>query len=201
MKNYFLTILFIVGTIFTSQIQADCYNCNQGWYMNGLGGANFVHHYGLHHARVERKTGFLVGGALGYKFLSTSPIDCRLEGEIAYRQNEFDNIKIEGKKVGLSGHSNFMTYMVNGYLDLNLNFTPITPYIGAGLGFADIWGKVKAADGGHGKLDTSGFVYQFMAGATYPICHKVDLGVEYRYLSGRKHTTDHSVCLNLKRYF
>lgn len=200
MKKSVLAFLLTICTILTTQVQADCYDYNQGWYVNGLGGANFVNHYGLDHVKVERKTGYLVGGALGYKFLTTTPIGCRLEGEIAYRQNEFDRAKIHGQKVDLSGHTKLMTYMVNGYIDLSLNFTPITPYIGAGFGYGDIWGKVKGNDE-KTKTSSHGFVYQWMVGASYPICDQVDLGIEYRYLSGRKHTTDHSVCLSLKRFF
>lgn len=120
--------------------------------------------------------GFGVGIAYGRWF--DSQRHWRGELELAYRENDVDEVS----GVNADGEFNALTGMLNAYYD----FTPdarLSPYVGVGVGYADI-----EADGvalaGPGGLDDDDqvFAWQAMAGANYTLTDTVDLFGELRYL-------------------
>lgn len=196
MKKYLLLTLSILGLFATTTSHATCNTlCRQGWYIGGFGGANFMDVDKDNGISIDMETGYYAGGCIGYKF--SSPL--RLEGEVAYRRNNFDKAKFEGDKYGLSGNLTTWTYMANLYYDFDMGCA-FTPYLGVGAGYADTKGTVKIEDV-KGKGRDDGFAYQGIAGVSYALCENVDLGLEYRYLGEKKNVRDHSVGLSIKQYF
>jgi opacity protein-like surface antigen len=79
------------------------------------------------------------------------------------------------------------TLIGNTYIDIPVNIMPITPYVGAGLG----WGWVDD-DGGDG----AGFTYSLMGGVVFDLSERWALDAGYRFrdiLLDGPDFTDHSV--------
>jgi len=109
-------------------------------------------------------TGYAVTGAVGLE-----SGNLRLEGEIGYQNNGIEESEIDVSMV---------TYMANGYIDLDLPINPVTPYLTAGIGLADV--KLE----GLGLSDDSSTVLagQVGVGAGFSLAPMVKLDAKYRYL-------------------
>lgn len=193
MRNYLMTILSAIG-IFAATTTVEA-TPQSGPYASVLGGVSFFDADNVNHLHLDTSTGYMLGGALGYKFCS--PI--RVEGEFAYRHNTIDSIRYMGEKYDVDFNINTYTYMFNAYYDIETG-SPITPYFGAGLGYVHSEGKVKVMDQSL-RTSSDGFGAQFMVGANYAINCKTDIGLEYRYLLAHSNANDHGILLNLRRYF
>lgn len=128
---------------------------------------------------VESDTGFAFGVAAGYDLGN----NVRVEGEIAYQQNDLDKANLLGIDVDLSGDSSSLALLLNGYYDF-ANQSAFTPFISAGLGAA----RVEINDfnvAGSGvpseSDDDTVFAYQLGAGISYAINDQIDLDIKYRY--------------------
>jgi len=153
------------------------------------------------------ETGYVFGSALGYQFGSFG-----FEGEIAYRKNDLDKISLMGETTSITGDASALSLLANGYYRLDLGKVPLTPYIGAGLGFAQV--KINNFGvPGSGRLDWSDddivFSYQISAGMEYDLSKRFAVGVTYRYCGSSDpqfNTTDasfssHNIILTIKRFF
>ncbi len=72
------------------------------------------------------------------------------------------------------------TVMLNGYYDFH-NDSVFTPYIGAGIGFADMTLKFTDEDGAYSKSKVK-FAYGLKAGVGIEVAKNVTVDVGYRYL-------------------
>jgi len=121
--------------------------------------------------------GFGVGLAAGRWFDARK--HWRGEIEISYRENDLDEVAGRG---GGNAELNSLAYMVNGYYD----FRPrarFSPYVGAGIGFADVEAENIAYGGTLLDDDDTVFAYQFIGGVGYEVSERVDLFGEVRYLA------------------
>lgn len=147
----------------------------------GLGaGANFSRDADVSGSGIDTETQFDTGwvglGSVGYGFGN----GLRLEFELGYRDNDVDGVN------GVSnagGSVNVWSGMVNALYDVPLTI-PITPYIGAGIGYA----RVKADSvniASNTIVDDSDnvFAYQGIVGAAYGITSNLKLGLDYRYFA------------------
>ena len=106
----------------------------------------------------------------------------RLEGEIGYRKNDYDKVGASGQTKGnTSGEVTSWDFMVNGYYDFETK-TPITPYIGGGIGAAFLDSSSVNAGG----ITIRGgddwvFAYQLIAGAAYSFTESWMAQLEYRF--------------------
>lgn len=125
-------------------------------------------------------TGWKIGAALGYRLSSF-----RVEGEISYQENDIDQTKIMGIDLESRGDVSGVAFLVNGYYDFN-NATAFTPYISAGLGYANVevndYNVVGSGVPGLSD-DDSVFAYQFGAGVGYAVNEKVIIDLKYRYFA------------------
>jgi len=138
-------------------------NTDESAYISGHAGGNFAPDF---------DPGFAVGGAIGYK----SGNHFRIEGEVAFRTNE-----VKGSNSILSQDVSALSLMGNAYFDFNFN-SPLKPYIGAGVGFADVRSTIKILGVKFSENDTV-FAYQLMAGLGYEISPKTTLTLGYRYFA------------------
>jgi opacity protein-like surface antigen len=83
--------------------------------------------------------------------------------------------EIEGGYRG-TGNANIYTALLNGYFDFK-NDTRFTPFLGAGLGYAD----ENASD------QKNAFAYQGIAGVSYSIDNNWALTAQYNYLDTTAH--------------
>jgi opacity protein-like surface antigen len=128
------------------------------------------------------KTGFGVGGELGYKF---GPF--RLAGEIEYRDNDYDDLGQKGgAKQGVGGSYSSLALMFNGYYDFE-NRSSFTPFLIAGIGGANL--DTGNTSGGGITIpsgDSWQFAYQVGAGVGWEFAPAWVLDISYRFFG----TTD-----------
>lgn len=126
--------------------------------------------------------------ALGYKFGPT-----RLEGEIGYQKNDFDDVTVtvagvgsaslKGVGVPFSGDTEVTSFLMNGYYDFT-NDSAFTTYVTAGLGLAKVEGSMDLPSVGASASDSDTvFAYQIGAGVEYALNQTVSLDVRYRYFA------------------
>ncbi|WP_291299144.1 OmpA family protein [Elioraea sp.] len=146
----------------------------QGLYIGALGGYNMVDESDLSFgptarpgASVEFDGGWAAIGRIGWGIPLDQMLGLRLELEGNYRSNDVDSARVNGITSGSGGSSTTYGAMVNALLDFNLGW--VTPYIGAGAGYA--WTAFDAKSNGVTIADDTvgNFAYQGIVGANFPI--------------------------------
>jgi len=125
-------------------------------------------------------TGWKLGAALGYRLSNF-----RIEGELAYQKNDIDKTKALGIDIDSTGDVSGVAFLVNGYYDFT-NSTAFTPYVSAGLGYANVEVNDYSLVGSGGlkfNEDDSVFAYQFGVGVGYSVNEKVTIDLKYRYFA------------------
>ncbi len=152
------------------------------------------------------KTGFVGQFALGHSFGSF-----RLEGEIGFSRNTQDHyiaIVPPTGSIPANVKDDALRGMVNGYYDLS--YGPVTPYVGAGIGFASIDIDFFAPRAPFPmeaprqliKDGDTRFAYQLMGGIAVPVSEDLALTLQYRWFDagtvealdvrGERITRDHA---------
>ncbi|MHB8808672.1 MAG: outer membrane protein [Desulfobulbaceae bacterium] len=124
--------------------------------------------------------GWAIGAAVGYRFSNF-----RVEGEVAYQENDIDESSAFGISIDSSGDVNGTAFLVNGYYDF-INTSAFTPFITAGLGYANVEINDYGIPGsGLGRYsdDDSVFAYQVGVGVGYAVNENVTIDAWYRYFA------------------
>jgi opacity protein-like surface antigen len=120
-------------------------------------------------------TGFGFLGALG----SSMDNGVRIEAELGYRKNDFDEVKIDGLGKGdIDGDISSLSLMGNAYYDFSTEGS-FSPFIGAGLGYANIEADLDGA----GDEDDSVFAYQLILGGSFASSETLSVDLQYRYFA------------------
>jgi outer membrane autotransporter protein len=134
-------------------------------------------------SHVSLKTGYSVNGVFGISVPVTSDCSIRPEVEFGYKAADVDEFKFQGLKSDLKGDTSVLSGMVNVYFDINTG-TAVTPYVGGGLGVANVnVSNVNFASGVPvlNKSDDTVFAYQGGVGAKFSASKHVSLDLGYRY--------------------
>ena len=136
-------------------------------------------------AELEYDTSFTVGGAIGYRLGESG--DYRVEGEVAYQNNEVDRVgnnslpaELDDGEILSSMEASVLTFLLNGYIDFNYG-SAFSWFFTGGLGFARIDGEMTV-DGVTYDEDDTVFAYQLGVGTGYAVTETVTLDCKYRYL-------------------
>lgn len=163
MKKLIAVLLTTLSLASIQNVQADPW---QGFYVEGFAGANFAQNKKHDGNKLNLRTGYAVGGALGYGFCN----GFHLEGEISYRHNRIKSIQFNDETFSFGsssssssssssftssdgssgsssgrghGHVSTIAYMANGYYEFDTSCWDccwgcgeIVPYFGAGIGYA-----------------------------------------------------------------
>lgn len=161
-----------------------------------------------HPSYAQPTTGFYIGGGVGPNFLesnrfrrgggnSTTSYDTgyagtlafgyglgnglRLELEPGYRNNAVDRVN------GRPASSRLQTLTVMGnviydFYQFQTPWIPLTPHIGAGVGFAHAWNRSVTPTGNNSSGDTSRFALQAIGGLDYAVTPNQKIGIDYRYM-------------------
>jgi outer membrane protein OmpA-like peptidoglycan-associated protein len=154
-----------------------------GWYLGARGGATWLDDVSSSISgtatNVDFDTGYNIGAHVGYDFGAF-----RLEGEVVYRNNDIDTMSAGGARLsGVSGSANSLAVMLNAYYDIELGW-PVVPYVGAGIGWAQINSKARATGLGFTiDDDDSKLAYQLIAGASWWLNPSLALTLDYRYFA------------------
>lgn len=151
----------------------------EGFYVAGLGAANWLSTNKHHHHRYN--VGWAAGGMIGYRWCQ----GWRLEAEATYRNNQARRHNAR--------HYYSWSFMANGYYDFadfGCCMWDITPYVDAGIGYTTERVGRRHRSGGtyynrhHRK---NGFAWQVGAGLAYPIWECAEIALDYRFHKGRAH--------------
>jgi len=128
--------------------------------------------------KLSYNTGYALSGVAGYEFGN----GLRVEGEANYRQASMDKVSVSGLSANISSDVWSVGMMANAYYDIK-NSSSITPYIGGGIGFAN----VNVGDGTingikvWSKADDTVFAYQIAVGAGIDISKELTFDMGYKY--------------------
>ncbi|MDR3581630.1 MAG: outer membrane beta-barrel protein [Oryzomonas sp.] len=137
--------------------------------------------------RVRFDPGVDVGGAGGFDFGYL-----RLEGELSYKEADIksiaDNTGVNQYR-DIDGNLGALAFMANAFFDFH-NYTPVTPYMGGGIGFATLHlSNTYATDANNNRLlmyprdDNTVFAYQAGAGLNIALNRRYSLDLGYRYFN------------------
>lgn len=140
--------------------------------------------------------GIGVYAAIGYAFGN----DWRAELEFSHRNNDIDSIAMDGPGFSgwpsgtITGDTTAIAIMANLIKDIDLG-GPITPYIGGGVGFADVdhditgvnpvglpLPPISIAYGPNKRV----LAYQGIAGVAYELAEGLNLDISYRFFGTEK---------------
>jgi len=163
-----------------------------GLYIGALGGYNIVQDTDLKtsptavpNSEASFDDGWAGIGRIGYGFALAPTVGMRVELEGNYRSNSVGGVRLANAgQTGVGGTQKTYGAMVNALFDFDLGF--VTPYIGAGVGWAwTEWDGVRW--GGQQRVsDTAdNFAYQGIVNLNFPIATVPGLSLtgEYRYFA------------------
>lgn len=157
--------------LYAPKIPRVGYADDNPWYIAARGGAIF----GTDFSTVSFDTGYDFSGAVGYSFGQVGFASLRAEAEVGYfNQNGQLPTPFSGSVDGIYG-------LLNAYADFNTG-TPFTPFIGGGVGYANVTADV-AAPGFALQSRDKDFAWDATAGISYNLTKNITLDVAYRYLA------------------
>lgn len=181
MKHTLLTAaLVITGT-------ASAATAVDGWYTSAFGGFTFMPSNIStfdNNRFVETNaynTGYNVGARLGYQ---SNPI--RYEGEYTYLSANLKYFNVNNvRQIAVEGESFGSLLMANIYYDFREILPAISPFLGAGIGYAmldtSLNGRTPNGALNHFSISENDFAYQATAGLTYNFAEHYALNIAYRY--------------------
>jgi opacity protein-like surface antigen len=208
MKRPFITLAAIAALAFPAVSQAT--PIHPGPYVSGFIGGSSVTNTNATTSdlisgtasfsdRVRFDPSINIGGTGGFDFGVV-----RLEGELSYKHGEISSVTSQNVATGATtqfvatdGSLGALAMMVNAFIDLH-NYSPITPYLGGGIGFAAlhlsdttgfIAGTGQPSDV-FSRDDDTVFAYQAGAGLEVALNRRFSLDLGYRYFATSRATFD-----------
>ncbi len=134
----------------------------------------------LNGVNLNTKLGGVVVPAIGFGFGN----GFRTELEFDYRYNGLNSVSIPGASTSVSGSEQKYGPMVNLLYDFTGFALPVTPYLGAGIGYQWVRENVTVA-GSSGTQTKGNLAVQGILGVSYPIDSVPGLAVtgEYRFMA------------------
>ena len=120
------------------------------------------------------------GGGIGYQFSK----NFRADASISYHPDASVNATTSASNT-TSTDVNALSGMVNGYWDI-ATFGGMTPYVGAGVGFAHLSTSDQTTTGGiatESGSTTNNLAWSLNAGAAYDIFQNTALDMNYRFIN------------------
>lgn len=181
MKKTCLLVALLMCLFFSS---ASILNA-ENWYIGGNVAATFLNDSDVDNGvsgKAEFDTGYGFTGVVGHNF---NP--WRLEGEIAYRNNDYDKVGVDGaQKVNVSGSYKSLGFLLNGYYDFILNES-VSPFLKAGVGGARL--DTDAVRGGGISIpddDEWVFAYQLGLGLGWKATKALTVDLSYCFYGTSK---------------
>lgn len=199
MNQRSMTALIALTALFVIPVVASAATGNPGGYVSFYLGASSPQDstvsitefapVSAKSARVQFSSGENIGGTCGYDFGHF-----RLEGEMSYKEGEISSVTestLGTRYVNADGQVGALAMLVNGFYDLH-NETPVTPYVGAGMGFASLsLSDTRGVDANAGAINNHIFredsdnvlAFQAGAGVAVNLNRLLSVDVGYRYFA------------------
>ena len=158
---------------------------DDGWYVSAGTGVSYLPDLKASNTmatanptKIEPSLGMAIVGAGGYAW---GPI--RLEEEIGWRDNGVDKVSTPGLgQQNGTGDLAPLSLMTNVYYDFDTG-SKWTPFVGAGIGGADLDARVVEAGTTLTKSERIGLGYQGIVGLAYRVSDALSIKADYRYLA------------------
>ncbi len=199
-----LSVLSLVG--FASAAQAQ-------FYLGAQGGISIQDDSDAEDGNLEGELGysegFAVGALGGYRFGLNDSVSLDVEAEVTYRDNDVDDLTINGVDFDADGELTSFAFMANGWLNWHVG-SGFKPYIGGGVGLLHVeLEDLNVNSIGLGDDDDTVVAGQLGAGVGYAVTENVELSLDYRFLiaddadfSGTEtELQNHSVLVGFKYLF
>ena len=131
--------------------------------------------------------GVYIGGAGGFDFGFI-----RLEEELSYKEADINSITDNtgvNRYRDIDGNLGALAIMTNAFFDFH-NYTPVTPYVGGGIGFASLHiDNTYATNASNNRQlmyprdDDTVFAYQVGAGLNIALNRRFSIDLGYRYFN------------------
>ena len=157
----FLMIMVFAASFMASAAQA----ANDKIYFAGSAGFNITVDLDSPDLNISSSHGQNVDGALGNE-----------RGRFRVGSVEVD--EVNGITSPIDNDLSALTFIPNGYYDIKIANSPITPFFGSGLGL--VTSEIDA--GTSGSVDEEDLGYQFMSGLGFDVSPTTVLTGEYRFL-------------------
>ncbi|WP_370547030.1 outer membrane beta-barrel protein [Edwardsiella tarda] len=130
------------------------------------------------------------GLVFGYNFANQFNLPVRAELDYTFRAHATSS---HTNDQGMTNDSRLglQTLMVNGYYDIKTG-TDFTPYIGAGIGYANVSLKNDLEDSDSVQSNSNNFAWSVGTGVIYNVNPRLDLDLGYKYLDAGKATAGNS---------
>ena len=148
-----------------------------------------------YYSRAGSKGQVALGLAIGYDFKQAYDVPIRTEFEYTWRgkHEKYKTTETDGDTIDITTKLGAQSFFLNAYFDI-YNSTPVTPYIGAGLGLARVSGEYEDNQrevglGNHpmnpNPFKTSetktNFAWNIGAGVAWKITDLISMDLGYRY--------------------
>jgi len=155
-----------------------------GVYISGNLGAVFLNDADIDDGSGDNdEISFDNGGVATFAVGTTIGSAGRIEVELGSRVSDFDKVDYEYYgKYDVDGDVTTVSLMGNAYYDFK-NESRITPFVGGGLGFANVEADVEEIGGYeiNEKDDDNVMAYQMMLGIGFAATEQLSIDLQYRY--------------------
>ncbi len=183
-----------------------------GIYISGNLGAVFLNDADIKDDGDSGELTFDNGGVVTFALGTTIGSAGRIEVEIGGRSNDLDEMSVDDfdGDFDIDGDVTTVSYMGNAYYDFK-NESRFTPFVGGGLGFANVEYDFDKIDGDkiNEKEDDNVMAYQIMLGGSYAATEQLSIDLQYRFFGTEDPDLDgtdveyqsHNVMLGLRYSF
>ena len=155
-----------------------------GIYISGNLGAVFLSDADIDEGGDSGEITFDDGGVATFSLGTTIGSAGRIEAEVGARVNDLDKLSLDGYSgsANLDGDVTTTSFMGNAFYDFK-NGSRFTPFIGGGLGFANVEYDIDSVDGYNinEKDDDTVMAYQFMLGGGFAATEQMSIDLQYRF--------------------
>ncbi len=130
---------------------------------------------------IEFEDDIFYTGSVGYAFAPGEYGQPAIELEAAYRENDVENLNFNGGVQSPVGDQSVFSVLVNGKWHFTQLSDDIIPFVGAGVGFANIDASVRYGPVANINDDDTVFAYQLLAGAAVPLNENLSIVGTARY--------------------
>ncbi len=157
-----------------------------GMYISGNLGAVFLNDADIDEDGDSGELTFDNGGVATFALGTTIGSAGRIEAEVGARVNDFDDASVDGYSgsVDMDKDVTTISFMGNAFYDFK-NGSSFTPFLGAGLGFANVEYDIDSIGGYdiNEKEDDTVVAYQFMLGGSFAATEQLSIDLQYRYFA------------------
>lgn len=162
-----------------------------GWYTSVFGGYTYLpdniytNYYGSFLNGSGYDSGYNAGGRIGYQ---SNPMRYELEYTYLHADTSHFDINLVAQTY-VSGYAAGNLFMANVYYDFPEMLPAISPYLGAGIGYANLKATLNSegpAGATYFSTSDNAFAYQGTAGITYNFAENYAVNLAYRYVATDK---------------